>query len=574
MADCPDNEKTLSAAYPETATSPIIADIQKVVSAATPMYDIASKLAIASQTYNALNSVVNQLVGYDVRWFRAVPQQRSKDVMFLEFTLYNVEEQPLCVKVVLGSNMPPDSKYDYDLWGLEYEIPFEIQIDKKYWESIAGFGTAPQKKDIVYFTLSNKLFEVESAYLFRGFMEQETTWKINLTKYQPKAARKESAELQATIDEYTTSVEELFGEEVNNEVKKLTDDQQMSAFNATSKDKYKSFDASIATVASALNMYGTMVSQSFYDLQSSSASPAITYNATDLILDHDDRSVLVWIMPRTISSVNKDYNVTSIAPVSFTSSYNASLFYDFDPSLYTKANYSVKLSTPSSLDNISVDDYVNIAREGELNLYAKVVAISQSPLTYHCYINNFVLTDVSTIKSNWNTMNGYVLTTKSPISIIDGKDDYNDSVFSVNIFANQYIAISYGDTYKNDDAYVVRLDEKLIDNTWYGIVVNVGNSWKQYNTYVWEKDESNKNDKLKIKYYQTLRLAPEEIPVSSYRINKSPAYLTNLKLYNVTVEEEKQRDQLLSYFIQDGDAVIIADLGDYRLRIPYISKQR
>lgn len=573
MADCPDNEKTLSAAFPETGTSSIVSDVQKTVTSATPMYDIANKMSKALQDYNALNSVVNQLVGYEVRWFRAVPQQRSKDVIFQEYTLSNVEESPLCIKVVLGSGMPPDSKYNYDLMGYEYEVPFEVQIDKKYWESMAGYGTAPQKKDIVYFPISNKLFQVESAYLLRGFMEQETTWKINLTKYQPMASRKESIELQATIDQYTVSEEEIFGEAINNDIKKLVDDQQMNAFNSTSRDKYKTHDASLCSVSSTINMYGTLVAQSLYDLQTPVTNTAVTYNASDYITDHSDRSVLAWIMPRTIPSIHKEYTVSSIYPNSFLSTTNTSTFYDYNPTLFVKTNYSVTLANTSVTD-ISVNQYVVIAREGELSFYAKIVAITQYPLVYHLMINKYVLQSLGSIKSDWPSQKGYKLTAKSPINILEGIDTYGNSVFSFNIYANQFIGMTYGSAYTNENEYVVRMDEKLDDDTWYGVVINVGNEWKQYSTYVWEKHSTDRYAKLQNKFYQTSTIVPENIIVDNFKINKSPAYLTNLRLYSVTIEEERQSNELLTTFVKDADQAIILDNCDDILRIPYVTRQR
>jgi len=567
---CPDNDKILSAAYPETEKSNIVADINQV-SSITPIYDIANKMVTASKDYVAINGVVNQLLGYEVRWFRAVPQQRSVDVIFQEYTLSNVEEAPLCIKVVLPSGMPPDSKYNYDLMGLEYEVPLEIQIDKKYWESIAGFGTAPQKKDIVYFPISNKLFEVESSYLFRGFMEQETTWKCNLTKYQPKASRKESVELQATIDQYTVSVEEIFGEAIDNDVKKLVDDQQFSQHNSMEKDKYKSFDVSLNTISKSIEMYGTVVAQSFYDLQSSSLYDAITYNAKDIIGTSNDRSVIAWVMPRTLTTIHKEYPVASITPII---SLDPVTLYSYDASLYSSANYSVVLTNPVLLSQIQIDDYVNISRPGALNFYGKVVAISINPLTFHCLINAFVQEDLTAIKSDWNTQTGYKLTVKAPINIIDGVNEFGNHVMSVNIHANQYIAVNYGHTYNDEDAYVIRLDEKLNDDEWYGIIVNIGNTWKQYNVYVWKKHESDKNVKLQNVFYETLRLQPEEIAINSYTINRSPAYLTNLRIYNTTIEEEKMSNELLSYFTRDADQIVVADNADPRLRLAYITKQR
>jgi hypothetical protein len=568
---CPDNNNPLTAANTVTSQSTIVSDVNKAVSAATPMYDITNKLVKAAIDYNAFNSVVNQLIGYDSKWFRAIPQQRSRDVIFQEYTLSNVEECPLDVKVVVPSGMPPDSKYNYDLMGLEYEVPFEVQIDKKYWESLAGFGTAPQKKDIVYFPISNKLFQVESAYLFRGFMEQETTWKLNLTKYQPQASRREPVSLQNTINDYTVSVEELFGEAIDNDVKKLVDDQQFNQHNSMTKDKYKSFDVSLNTISKPIEMYGTIVAQSYYDLQTSYLYDAITYNAIDLIGDHDDRSIIAWAMPRTISSMHKEYSVTSITPII---SLDPCTFYVYDASLYSQANYSVVLNNPVLLSQIQIDDYITISRPGALNFYAKVVAISVNPLTFHCLINAFVQEDLAAIKADWNIQTGYKLTVKAPISILDGVNDFGEHVFSVNIFANQYIAINYGHTYDDEDAYVIKLDEKLNDDQWYGFVVNIGNTWKQYNIYVWEKHETDKNAKLQNVYYETLRLYPEEISVAHYSINRSPAYLTNLRLYNSTIEEEKMSNELLTYFISDAEQAIIADNCDPRLRLAYITKQR
>jgi hypothetical protein len=60
-------------------------------------------------------------LGIDARWFRAIPQQRSKDFIFQEYTLSQVEDTPLCIKVVIPGGNIPDSNYQYDLMGLEYQ---------------------------------------------------------------------------------------------------------------------------------------------------------------------------------------------------------------------------------------------------------------------------------------------------------------------------------------------------------------------------------------------------------------------------------------------------------------------
>jgi len=580
MADCPINNESLSGAKPNqlTAGSPIINCDTKgitdgVGAGITSFFDV-NKMATATQHYLAINAVINEMIGYEFKWFRAVPQQRSKDVIFQEYTLSNVEECPLDVKAVIPNGTIPDSKYNYDLMGLEYEIPFEIQIDKRYWESIAGFGTAPQKKDIVYFPMANKLYQVESSHLFRGYMEQETAWKINLKKYQPEVSRREKDALANTIDAYTVSVEKIFGEAIEKDVKKLSNDKQFSQYNSTSHDKYKYFDASLNTVTQPINIYGTILAQSFYDLQSSSWYNAVTYKTDDNIKTTDNRAVTAWIKPRTIPTLHKEYNVLSIEPISL----GAEAMYDIDASLFSSANYTITLATSAKITDIQLDATVVISRPGALNFYGKVVGISINPLQFHIAINSFVLEDLEEIRIDWASQPGYKLMAKEPISIIDGVNDFGKHIFSVNIYANQYIAISYGHTYCDSldeyQAYVVKMDDKLLDDAWYGIVVNMGNTWQQYNVNVWKRHETDKFAKLQHIFYETLRLYPEDLYVNNYTINKSPAYLTNLRLFNTTIEEEKQSNELLSYFSKDGDQLILSDSAESITRQPYISKQR
>ena len=45
-------------------------------------------------------------------------------------------------------------------------------------------------------------------------------------------------------------------------------------------------------------------------------------------------------------------------------------------------------------------------------------------------------------------------------------------------------------------------------------------------------------------------------------------------LHVATLEEEKQRDELLRYFVKDGDQLIIGDNADPKFRAPYIGQQR
>ena len=563
MAEENKKDQKLSAAWPNRNTENSTTGLQICITN-NQVFDINALLG-AAQTYSKLNNAINKLVGVEVRWFRAVPQYRSQDVIFQEYTLSCVEEEPVCMLVVLPDGNFPDSKYNYDLMGLEYEVPLEIHIDKPYWESMAGGGTAPQKKDIVYFAIPNKLYEVVSSYLYRGFMEQETTWKVNLRKYQPQASRKEGAALAATIDNYTVGLEEIFGEKLESDIKKLQDDKQMSPFNSTSRDLYKTLDSSLSIINGKIDIYGTVVAESFYDLSLSKYYNAITYNSSDNISTSDDRCITAWTL--IDPGVVDEYPVERI---------------DVETAV-PGANYSLQLSARINTRIKSlpfVGDNLEISRPGALNFYCTVVKTitdaSNGVGVYYVKVDNTVKLHLDSIKSNWTTAKNYKMRRVAPVNLLDGfNNDYTgvgadtSTGFKVDILANQYIKIIYG-----QQQHIAVMNERLLDKEWYGVIVNIGNTWGQYNTYVYKQHPSDSVSKLQNIFYETLQFTPEAVVVEYYTVNRSPSYLTNLRLYVATMEEEKQANELLSYFVKDGDQLRIGDNADLKLKAPYTGKQR
>ena len=508
-----------------------------------------NRLLAAVQTYNTLNNVANKMFGLEARWFRAVPQQRSKDVIFKEYTLSCVEDTPLCLKVVLGGNGTfPDSKYQYDLMGLEYELPLEIQIEKRYWEEIAGFGTAPQKKDIVYLPLPNKLYQVESSYLKRGFMEQETTWTVHLRKYQPEASRREGEGLKETIDKYTVGEAELFGASQEAEIERLTADKQMSAFNSTSRDFYKMVDPKVEMIPYNLEIYGVIVAQSLYSSKNSGEEKAVIYNdSADKLGTKDDRALTIWA--RIEKEVSREWRVISIEK-------------DLSP-LIQESNYLLKIQSDTRLIG---GEFLHIQRPGALNLFAEILDWDSSQGAYRIIIPEEVESHLNSINSSWAGFTNWKARRRDPINLINGRKE--DKGIRIDLFANEYLRILYGS--QSIVTPMIRFD----DEKWYGIVVNIGNSWRLYNVSLWGEAPTNKDIKISNLFYKTIPLHPEEIDVEEYAISRSNSYLTNIRLFRTTIEEERQHLELLSFFSKDSDQAIILDNCDPKFTAPYISRQR
>jgi len=550
MASSDSKNENVSAAFPGDQTNTSSAVKVCVDENASSIFNPNLALS-AVNTFLALNSTANKMFGIDARWFRAIPQQRGQDVMFKEYTLSNVAEEPVCIKVLLPDGNFPDSQYNYDLMGLEYEVPLTIHIDKKYWEEEAGFGTAPQKKDIVYLTLPNKLYQVESSFLDRGFMEQETTWVVNLRKFQSEASRRESDALIETIDQYTVSEEEIFGGLQDAEAEKLTNPKQFSQFNSTERDQYKVLDDNLTIISQNIEFYGVVAAESFYDMSTPSVYAGVEYNAEDNLAEDSDRAVTAWV--RSKAFTGKDYRLESIIA---------------SDTITVPANYKIKVGTSRRFET---GETFIISNGAALNFYAQIIDDAEAgDGTYYCKIDEDVIDYLSNIKSDWATVanKGYKLTIEEPVTILNGINS-TDTGFRVRVFANQFVKINYG-----TQSRVISLGDKLEYDKWYGYVINIGNTWGQYNVYVWEEWPGDKINKIRIKSYKTVSLTPECTVVDKYTINKSDAYITNIRLFNTTIEEEKQASELLSYFSKDADQALILDNADPRKKMPYISKQK
>lgn len=550
MSDCSNQKnQNISAAFPESQGANSGALEVNLDATGLDIFNPNNALS-AVQTFNTMNSVANKMFGIDARWFRAVPQGRSADVIFQEYTLSCVEECPLCIKVIVPDGTFPDSKYQFDLMGLEYEIPAGIEIDKKYWEEIAGLGTAPQKKDIVYLPMPNKLYQVESSYLKRGFMEQETTWVVNLIKYQSEASRKESEGLKETIDQYTVSEESLFGEAIKGDIEKITDDKQMSAYNSTSQDKYKTLNKSLKTINYKLDIGGIIVGQSVYNLSTSDGADAITYKDSGEIIKVDtDRAITAWVSSKKMDE--PEYTAIPLGRDKF---------------LTYPANFKIKVKGSKKF---GINDTFNLYRSEKQSFYGTVIDDSHANEgIYWCKADEAVLNYLDNLQPGWESKTGWKLTVKDPITILDGINGTGTG-FIVKVFGERFIKINYG-----LQEHVAIMDKKLTKGAWYGFVINIGNTWGQYNVNVWTANSSTTGEKLQSIFSETVGFTPEQTEIDVYTINKSDAYITNIRLFNSTIEEEKQIPELLSYFTQNADSALILDNADERLTIPYISQQR
>lgn len=350
--------------------------------------------------YNELSQMVNLTFGHDVSYFRVMPQVRSKDIVFKEWTLYNVQQEK-CLKILVPNNEFPDAKPQYNQFGLDFEIPFEVHIVRKYWEQVYGKNTMPQKFDIIYFPLINRIYEVQSTYSYRDFMQQPVYFKVQLIKYQPRANVLDGGtDALQKLDDITISTEELFGEEMKQEIEKHTKPQQYVTITHQEDPIRSRVNRNIPVVRYNFYNNWTLVGEHYYNLKELHALQgtveAVSYRANGVLGAKDSRAFTCWFSPdtggansiRPLISAKNSLGIGYAIDLSFSTAAGASsILYHLNGTTYsfpltgvTLAKdqwYAIVVNISNEFAQASVDLWVMQPNTTELkNIYHKVLPVT------------------------------------------------------------------------------------------------------------------------------------------------------------------------------------------------------
>ncbi len=224
------------------------------------------KMNRAIRLYKDLNLMVNNTFGHEVNYYRVLPQGRSKDVVLMEYSLYEHDEG-ICMKVIVPNNEFPDNKLNMGPFGVDFELPFEVQVDKDYYQKIFGEGSGPQKRDVIFIPRTNRIYEISSSYLYRDFMNEPLYFKISLIKWLPKT-NVEQSDTVSNLQDLTVSAASLFGEEITEQQE---ENAKLDQYTVPSRkyDPVRSYlnDNQIIESEKLLN-YHTLIAEHSYDMSS------------------------------------------------------------------------------------------------------------------------------------------------------------------------------------------------------------------------------------------------------------------------------------------------------------------
>jgi len=261
--------------------------------------------------YKQITDVSTSIWGHEVRYFRVEPDTRTKDVILMEYSLYSVVEEG-SVKIMVPDNEFPTEEFNYDIFGMGFE-EFEIHITENEFNKTFGLGPSPRSRDYLFFPFNNRMYEVSSVVFADEFNRSLTYWKVMLKKYEDRTSSIHTdTTVEQTVDDLVVGVEEVFGEEIQEEFDKVTKPQQYKTVFHVVQDGIRAAIHKQLKIADVdLRNRWTVVSRNYYDLTTATNKvfnqttqrndnvfdEAIIYNLNSSLTEDANIAYTAWFKP-------------------------------------------------------------------------------------------------------------------------------------------------------------------------------------------------------------------------------------------------------------------------------------
>ena len=277
-----------------------------IVACSAPVYNPYA-LKKPAAMYRQLSDVSTAIWGHTVKYFRVEPDQRSRDVILMEYSLYNVVEQGE-FKVMVPDNELPTQQLSYDIFGIGFE-DFEVHITKTQFEAAFGIGPRPRVRDYLYFPLINRMYEVNAVSYADEFNLNLTYWKVMLKKFEDRASSIHTDTLiEQDVDDLTVGIEEIFGEEIQEEYTKITKPEQyQTVYREVSDGTRLRIHDQLEIIDGEIRNRWTVVAKNYYKMDSilDQGVNALIYKQMSELAVNKNLAFTAWFRPRFTSGTEQ-----------------------------------------------------------------------------------------------------------------------------------------------------------------------------------------------------------------------------------------------------------------------------
>jgi len=535
--------------------------------------------------FQELSFFTNQLYGHQVVYFRTLPESDSGDYVFKEWTLYkNVDRK--CIKVMVKDNAFPDNVPKYTEFGIDFQLPFEVEIDHKYFQSIFGVNSEPRKRDFLYFPLLNRMFEIQGSYLHRGFMMAPTFWKVQLKKYNPNIDMLLTDDTRTFLDNVILSAENLFGDEVKKDIKDATMPEQYKKITTTFDSARKSLHPDLIQRPLKYTYNFAPLIENYYDLGAilptdltvslTNDSPVLATtqqvfnlpgldgvptSATQVILAYQESDLyLTWKNGGLISS---DKNVSGLT----TRYIRVRGPFDSIPN-HVGTNDEGRYLRIEAYRDISLKTQKNILFDNTGPVPTAQFRIRNTAIIYNAQ-PKFDLTENQNLSF---TCLFNVPSTSDSIRFIDGYDNLD----------SKGVRIPEGDlviTVIVNSLVKTYTITNFVSDSWHAMVISMSNEFLQCGAYVYKIKEDpsdiiNHNDFVRI-LANTSSFTQQTFDLTqNYTLPSSKILITNIRIFNTMLREEEHDFILSQQFLKDESMLVLIDNCRPQTNLPYIAKNR
>ncbi len=471
------------------------------------VYDL---MGPAIQLNRELALTVSEMFGWNVCYFKVAADGRTKDVILKEYSLYNVSDIKN-IRVVVPDNQFPDNKIMFTPFDMNFEEGFEVHIVKEDFERAFGYCIRPEERDYLFFPLENRLYKVESPYLYKDFMRDGVYYKLNLVKWQDSQniinTGATAASEAATIIEDVTQSFDIFNDEKEKEFTQITKPLQYNTINLGSYDFVRSeMNEKLAIEKHDINNYFTIVAKYAYDLNTIDYKDlAIRYKTEVDVKENEDRVYMFWFRANRQIFQNPKLGPEVISEYPVGSTYHG--------------------------------------------------------LKYDTIFDGTGGTGGIEIRMQYGDTNGdQAYITKGFEVIVNGQSKQ---------FNTNYLQPWPNQSFPNLLVDAKQYDQtKLVDSRkWFAFVLNVSNEYQTMNLNLWEMqfDASKpayvqQTTQLKLIFGETKEFERQLIkPEAYYELKGWPGQITNVRLLTELINEENQPLMLNRYTVRDNQYAKMID---------------
>lgn len=509
-------------------------------------------LSRAVQTYKQLSAVASNLFGFCVKYFKTAADQRSRDVILKEYSLFDVISTAE-VKVMFPDNQLPTQEIQFNPLMMDFPVQFEIHVVKSAFEQVFGIGAKPQMRDYMYFEqYLNAMYEVDAVADADDFLYSGSYWRVSLVPYQQRTAvLYPNKNIEDEKNALVSDLESKFGEEADNEYDDVRKPNQYNTIGSLENDYVRRIlDKKILIKEENVYNNWTIVSKYHYQLSSMQTGiEGVEYRYNKGWGLTDDRSFTFWARPKYTNPIGINIAIVSIA----------------NSGGKVKLNVS---SLPIGASSLSVGDWIKVAGTSSYNSIHKIIALGPSNVVIDTsYIDNTIQGTPRFNKEASNTFMIYENKLLPPAQLVEFT--YTPNWFIIKL---------------NDSYYKYTFQPQalsLIENNWYAFVINLNSIAKQLSLFIYEpitvsgSINPQINSNLGKIFNETKPYTPIVIPDSnSWKLLGSKTDLTNIRIWSKPIDEELQELILSQYVVKDTHLSLLLDNASPRLLLQTQSNPR